>query len=192
MEYRDEQYDLIRAGQAGDEKAIAELVQSHAEAVKSMLTRLCGNRHVAEDLAQDTFVRALLALKHYEFRAPFRAWLYRIAMNLYRDYRRRRMVRTIVSSYHDEKSGGENSIANPYPSDPLQDLERRERHAHLYQALASLPESLRRVIILRDIQELSYEEIAQTLHWRLGTIKSRLFRARKELADLLSDFWEES
>jgi len=192
MEYRDEQYELIKACQAGDEKAIAELVQSHADAVKSMLTRLCGNRHVAEDLTQDTLVRALLALKHYEFRAPFRAWLYRIAMNLYRDYRRRRMVRTIVFSYHDEKSGGEDSIVNPSPSDPLEDLERSERHAQLYQALALLPESLRRVIILRDIQELSYEEIAQTLHWRLGTVKSRLFRARKELAGHLSVYMEES
>ncbi|MBN2356450.1 sigma-70 family RNA polymerase sigma factor [candidate division KSB1 bacterium] len=189
--YKDEYYDLIKASQRGDVKAAGKLVEAHAQAVHDFLFHLCGNRHLTEDLAQDTFLRALTALKHYQFRAPLRAWLFRIAINLYRDQRRRKIVRNIVSSYHDNEQEAENIVSNTSVQTPHAELERKERFAHLYKAMQKLPESLRTVIIMRDLQELSYEEITQVLHWRLGTVKSRLFRARKELAELLSDFWEE-
>lgn len=190
MEYQDEYYHLIKASQRGDEKAMAELVQAHAQAINQYLLNLCGNIHLAEDLAQDTFLRALLALKDYQFRAPFKAWLFRIAINLFRDYRRRKTVRAIVASYNDDFQSGEEGLTIATSSNPHTELERKERFVHLYQALDKLPEYLRNVVILRDLQELTYEEIAKMLQWRIGTVKSRLFRARKELTTLLSDFME--
>lgn len=191
MDFQDDHYDLIKASQQGDMKAVAKLVEAHAQAVHDFLYHLCGNRHLCEDLAQDTFLRALSALENYQFRAPFRAWLFRIALNLYRDHRRRKMVRKIISSYHDDEDEGENLISSAAVASPHTELENRERLEHLHKQLQKLPESLRTVLILRDLQEWSYEEIAQALQWRLGTVKSRLFRARKELAELLSDYWEE-
>lgn len=191
MEFRDEYYDLIIASQRGDVKAVSRLVQAHAQAVHDFLFYLCGNRHLCEDLAQETFLRALTALGNFQFRAPFRAWLFRIAINLFRDHRRRQMVRSIVSSYHNDEKDGENLVSTHPAHTPLGELERKERFDHLHRAMRRLPESLRTVLILRDLQELSYDEIARTLHWRLGTVKSRLFRARKELADSLSYLWEE-
>ncbi len=191
MEFRDEHYDLIKASQRGDARATAELVKAHAQAVHDFLYHLCGDRHLSEDLAQDTFLRALAALGNYEFRAPFRAWLFRIAINLYRDHRRRKIVRKIISSYHDDEDEGQNLVSNASVHSPHTELERKERFEMLHEQMQKLPESLRTVLILRDLQEWSYEEIAKALHWRLGTVKSRLFRARKELAESLSEFWED-
>ena len=91
MVYTDEQHELIVAAQAGDENALARLVQLHASDVYRFLLHLCGNQALAEDLSQETFLRALPAIQKYEFRAPFRAWLFRIAVNLLRDDRRRRL-----------------------------------------------------------------------------------------------------
>lgn len=188
VEYTDEQYDLIKASQAGDEKAMARLVESHASSVFAFLCHLSSDTVLAEDLAQETMLRCLQSLKYYEFRAPFRAWLFRIAVNLFRDHRRRMSVRRWTQSglFDDEQFNLPSSDPGPH-----QQAEQQERSQHLYRALDQLSPQLRTVVILRDIQELSYEEIAQSLKWRMGTVKSRLFRARKELADIMRPFWEE-
>jgi RNA polymerase sigma-70 factor (ECF subfamily) len=188
MDYLDEQYDLIKASQAGDQAAIAELVSRHTQDVYGFLLYLCGDRHLAEDLSQETFLRALQALKKYEFRAPFRAWLFRIAVNLYRDERRRNTVRKPVDS--DISDDETLHLHSPEPG-PDALAERREGSRELHQALAKLPRSLRSLVIMRDLQEMSYAEISESLGWRMGTVKSRLFRARQELAKLLRPFREE-
>lgn len=188
MDYFDEHYELIRAAQKGDRSAVARLVSIHTQELFSFLLYLCGNRTMAEDLTQETFLRALQALKNYQFRAPFRAWLFRIAVNLHRDERRRHLVRKPVEhDVSDEES------MHLYTSDPGPDAvaEHNEQVQALYSALALLPPALRTVIIMRDLQELSYIEIGDALGWRPGTVKSRLFRARKELAARLQPLWEE-
>ncbi len=188
MEYTDDQYELIKASQAGDSKAMASLLEAHAPSVYAFLCHLSNDSVLAEDLAQETMLRCLQSLKYYKFRAPFRAWLFRIAVNLFRDHRRRMTVRKYTRSgnFEDEQY-------HPPSTDPGPHLqaERNERKAVLQQALGELAPNLRMVIIMRDLQELSYEEIAQSLKWRMGTVKSRLFRARKELAEKMRPFWEE-
>ncbi|HOT97272.1 MAG TPA: sigma-70 family RNA polymerase sigma factor [bacterium] len=188
MAYVDEQYELIRAAQDGDRDAVSRLVSIHTRELYSLLLYLCGNRSLAEDLTQETFLRALQALKKYQFRAPFRAWLFRIAVNLYRDERRRHQVRKPVE--HDV-SDEENM--HLYTADPGPDAvaEHNEQVQALHKALALLPRTLRTVVVMRDLQELSYTEIGEALGWPTGTVKSRLFRARKELAALLQPFMEE-
>ncbi len=184
-------HDLVLASQAGDATAISRLIDLHAEAVQGFIFALLGDKHLVEDLAQDTFLRAFLAIKKYEFRAPFRSWLFRIAMNLCRDQLRKRKVRKIMGSFHNPVDEEEIEYIDPQP-DALANLEQKERAALVHNALARLPDPLRQVLVLRDLQEFTYEEIAQLLGWRMGTIKSRLFRARKELAHMLKEYMEEA
>jgi len=178
-----EHYELIRAAQSGDEKAISQLIKLYEGNVHGLIYSIVGFRDVAQDLSQETFLRMLVALPRYEFRAPFRAWLFRIAVNQCRDYLRKKRVRSIVTFLDDNSEHREISDIS---QSPAQDVESRETMDHILKCLSRLPVNLRTVFILRDIQDLSYEEIADTLKWRMGTIKSRLFRARKELALLLS------
>jgi RNA polymerase sigma factor (sigma-70 family) len=184
-------HDLVLASQAGDEAALTKLIDLHAEAVQGFIFALLGDRNLVEDLAQDTFLRAFLAIKKYEFRAPFRSWLFRIAINLCRDQLRKRKVRKIMGSFHTAADEEETEYLDPQP-DALENLEHKERSELVHEALAKLPDPLRQVLILRDLQEYSYEEMAQLLGWRMGTIKSRLFRARKELGQLLKSYMEEA
>jgi RNA polymerase sigma-70 factor, ECF subfamily len=188
MDYLDDQHQLIKASQSGDQKATSALIEIHAPAVYGLLFHLCRDRALAEDLSQETFLRALQSLGKYEFRAPFRAWLFRIAVNLYRDQRRRSTVRKIV----DQDVADEESLhLQSREAGPDLQIEQNERISQVYQALARLPEDLRMVVMMRDLQELSYSEISAALGWRLGTVKSRLFRARQELAELIRPYWED-
>jgi RNA polymerase sigma-70 factor, ECF subfamily len=183
--------DLIKASQAGDNAAMARLINLHADAVHGFIMSMIADRSLVQDLAQETFLRALLAIKKYEFRAPFRSWLFRIAMNLCRDHLRKRKVRTIISSYQGSDRQEDREFRDPQ-LDALQLAVQNERNQALYRALQRLPDALRRVVVLRDLQEFSYDEIAQLLHWNLGTVKSRLFRARRELAKLMEPYLEDS
>jgi RNA polymerase sigma-70 factor (ECF subfamily) len=183
-----EHYELIRAAQTGDEKAISQLITLYESNIHGLIYSIVGFRDVAQDLSQETFLKMLLALPRYEFRAPFHTWLFRIAINLCRDYLRKKRVRSIVSFLEENVTNNEVYDSN---QSPAQDMERSETMNYILKNLSKLPVNLRTVFILRDIQELSYDEIAHTLKWRMGTIKSRLFRARKELALLLSTQFKE-
>lgn len=169
---------------------MTQLINLHSRAVHGFIFSLMGDRALVEDLAQETFLRAFLAVKKYEFRAPFQSWLFRIAVNLCRDHLRKRKVRKIVRSFYNPQDEEEMEFPDKQP-DALQRTLLNERSQVVHQALQQLPEPLRKVIVLRDLQEYSYEEIAQLLHWQMGTVKSRLFRARQELADLLKPYMED-
>lgn len=181
MKGQDENFELIVAAKNGDKQALSELININAESVHSFIYSIVGNWQIVEDLAQETFLRMITAIKNYEFRAPFRAWLFRIAVNLCRDHFRRKKVRNIVSSIIYDSNEEELNLIDE-TQNPARDLESKETIIKIEQAMNSLPESLRMVFVLRDIQEFTYEEIAKTLKWSLGTVKSRLFRARKEIA----------
>ena len=187
----DRNSDLIIASKAGDAKAMEQLIKIHAEAVHSLIYSILGNHALVEDLAQETFLRALMAIKDYEFKAPFRSWLFRIAVNLCRDHFRRTKVRQIVSSFHWHEEAGREHIFIDHSQNPLKSLEQKENTAYVHRAIAKLAPSLRIVLILRDIQDMTYEEISKTLNWRLGTVKTRIFRARRQLAEILRPYWEE-
>ncbi len=183
-------HDLIIASQAGDEQAMTQLINLYSSAVHGFIFSLLGDRFLVEDISQETFLRAFLAIRKYEFRAPFQSWLFRIAINLCRDHLRKRKVRKIVRSLYNPQNEEEIEFPDERP-DALQQTLLNERSNAVHQALQRLPDALRKVIILRDLQEYSYEEIAQLLNWRMGTVKSRLFRARQELAELLKPYLED-
>jgi len=186
-----EHIDLIEASQAGNSQAQEELINIYASAVHNLIFSIVGDRNVVEDLAQETFLRMLISINNYKFQAPFRAWLFRIAINLCRDHFRRKKVRAIVSRFFYNPSTEAEQEFIDHSQNPLKELDRKEKAEILRAAIVELPVSLRTVITLRDLQELSYEEIAQTLDWKMGTVKSRLFRARQELAKKLIPRLEE-
>lgn len=182
---------LIKAGKTGDQNALTRLIDMHASSVHNLIFSILHDNAVVEDLAQETFVRMFLSLHHYQFRAPFRSWLFRIAVNLCRDHLRKKKVRKIITRFQvDDDSGEEQSFVDQQ-QDPTAVLQNSERMQLITNALEKLSESSRVVFVLREMKDLSYEEIAETLNWKIGTVKSRLFRARRELAELLGPHLEE-
>lgn len=142
--------------------------------------RMLGNQQDAEDCAQEAMLRAYRAFDSFRGDAAFSTWIIRIAMNCCNDYLRRQ--KNVLSLDEMQETGFE---ARDASSGPYGQLEDKERMRLLHQALRQLKEEYRRLIVLRDMQGFSYEELAETLNLNLGTVKSRLSRARKELCEIL-------
>jgi len=181
----DDHDKLVAAGKTGDLDAQTKLVEFYSTQVQNLIFSILRDANVVEDLAQETFIRMIQSLPGYESRAPFKAWLFRIAVNLCRDHLRKKKVRRIMHRFEVDPESGEEQQFTDDQLNPLQNAEQSEQMKLIKRALDKIPDASRTVFILREIEQLSYEEIAQTLSWRLGTVKSRLFRARKELAEIL-------
>ncbi len=182
---------LVEASKAGDTAAFGELVRQHQDRVYNVCWRICGNRTDAEDLAQETFVRAFEAIARFDGRARFYTWLFRIAANLAISAgRRERRARTVSLDggprlvHEDEAPAGERlAVETASPQESVMD---REAQALVLSALAELDEEYRVVVTLRDLESLSYEEIAEVLEVPVGTVKSRLHRGRLALRERLA------
>ena len=174
--------DLIACAQQGDRQAFTELVCRHQDSIVSLTYRMCGDLHLAEDAAQEAFVRVWQNLKSYKPQYAFRSWLYRIATNAALDFLRRERPTTELDSL---------SLTHPGAS-PEQSVEENQQAAHVRRAISQLSEPLRVVLILREYQELTYQEIADTLDIPVGTVMSRLNSARVQLRHELLVLLEEA
>jgi RNA polymerase sigma-70 factor (ECF subfamily) len=173
--HRDE--DLIRLCKQGESWAWEYLVTAHQDRILNLAYQFAGNREEARDLAQEIFVRLYLRLDRYEQGRSFRTWFNSLARNLCIDhYRQRRQERRVVPTPVDEFT----KLASSAPA-PDQRVERRERKELLMRAMDTLSEISREAIVLKDLQEMTLEEIAEMLRLPIGTVKSRIFRARIEL-----------
>ena len=178
--------ELIARAKCGDLRAFDQLVLQHQQTVFAVALRMLGSRDEAQDIAQDAFVRAFRGLGSFRQEAKLSTWLVSITMNLCRNRRRwwMRRRRVIVASLDDSGNGDERAlkdeIADLAPSPALL-AERSDQKRVIMAALQTLDEEDRMVIVLRDIQGYAYEEIAEALGWPLGTVKSRLSRARLQL-----------
>jgi len=168
---------LVAAAQAGDEAAFAEIVKRYQRAVYRVVYALTRNASDADDLAQDTFVRAYRALDRFRVGEPLYPWLSRIAVNLAYSLFRTRRRRPEVSIEPLVEAGQQWAAHD----DPAAETADRERSEHLRQSFAGLSPEHQSILVLRVVQDLSYEEIAQALDIPLGTVMSRLSRARAEL-----------
>lgn len=177
--------ELVRRAQAGDTEAFGALVTEHQRFVYNLALRATSNAHEAEDVAQEAFVRAWLALPNFRRQAQFRTWLYRIVTNLCCN--RLPRLRRDLSALSEEDIG-EYSAPVDERTNPAYDVEASEQRAFLHQRIAALPESYRLLVSLRYQDELSYEEIADVLGLPLGTVKTGLFRARAQLREALREF----
>ncbi len=175
--------ERLRAGEAA---AFNRLVEERSSDVYALLYRLTEDPEEARDLTQETFLRAFQSISRFRGEADLRTWLYRIALNQARNrwrwWRRRRREATVSL---DNQDGDGLSIGSRLRdvthADPEQEALARERETMLRAALRSLTRSYREAVILRDIEGLSYEEVAATLSISVGTVKSRLARGRAEL-----------
>lgn len=189
-EQPDEESALIDRSRAGELAAFDQLVLRHQQEVFSVALRMLGNREEAEDIAQDAFVRAYQSLSSFRGDAKFSTWVISITINLCRNRRRWfARHRKLLRKWWDQETAT-STPATPEPTtDPDQAadrlLEAQERNRSLQDALLSLDAPSREVVVLRDIEGHSYEEIASTLRCEVGTVKSRLHRARNRLGSLL-------
>jgi RNA polymerase sigma-70 factor (ECF subfamily) len=184
---------LVQAARGGDSAAAGELIRRHAPGVLTLLTRLLrGDREAALDLAQETFLRAYRNLERFDDSRSFRAWINAIAMNLGLDQlrKRRRRGERVGLSFEDsgEERWGPGSLARE-PQDhreepPQEFFERQEERDLVRRAIDLLPAQHRAVLVLRDLEGLSYEDVARVLACRLGTAKSKINRARLEFRDV--------
>lgn len=169
--------EFVRNAQSGDRNAFSELVRMHARGVFNVVYRMCGDELIAEDAAQETFIRAWQNLSSYRPQTPLRNWLYRIAFNAGMDMLRK------------EKRILPNAIEDMQLTDGQPGLEslvsQQERMQLVQKAILSLPDASRAVLILREYEELSYQDISATLDIPVGTVMSRLNYARKLLKDKL-------
>lgn len=176
---------LVEKSKAGDLEAFGELVALYQRQVYTVAYRFMGNRDDAWDMAQEAFVRAYQAMAGFRGDCSFRTWVYRIAANACRDELRRRQHRP-VASLDEPVFCEEGEIPRQLATgslSPADVVEKRENAAYLQDLITGLAAEFRVVLVMRDVQGFSYEEIARELDISLGTVKSRLSRARKALRD---------
>lgn len=183
---------LVRRAQANDRAAFNEIVLRYKSKVYNYIHRMVPSALDAEDLAQETFVRAYMSIHSFQSRASLNTWLFRIATNLCIDYSRKsKRVGDLMTSWTPEAGADEEELEREIPDvafDPQRLLLNKELGARLDEALRALPEKLRTVVLLHDIEGLPYDEIAAIVGCPLGTIKSRLFNARLALQKRLTPY----
>jgi RNA polymerase sigma-70 factor (ECF subfamily) len=179
--------DLVQKSQEGNEEAYGVLVETYKTKVFNMAYSLTLNREVADDLAQEVFVKAYYALPKFKGKAAFSTWLHQITVNHTKDYLRKSSRMRHVPF---EETKGDLSTRED-------EAEKREREEDLaktkkivHEAIATLPEKYRVILSLRDIQGLPYEEISHVLNVSQGTVDSRLHRARKMLKKKITPFFQ--
>ena len=181
---------MVGAFQAGDKTAFDKLVLKHKDRLFNLCYWFLGDYQEANDAAQEAFIKVYRSLKNFRFESAFSTWLYRIGVNTCRnrlkssEYRQtRRMVR-LDNPGASEDSNAFIEIGDESRS-PLIELEKKERLMLIKKAIDALPTEQKTVVTLRDIEGLSYDEIAHITGFNLGTVKSRLARARLDLRERL-------
>jgi RNA polymerase sigma-70 factor (ECF subfamily) len=181
---------LVRALQRGDAAAFDELVRLHQHKVFGLCVRLLGDRAEAEDVAQEVFLSVFLSIRNFRGESLLSTWLYRVTrnhcLNRLKFLQRRAFARSQPLA-DENASGAAGSAASSLPR-PDQLAEGRQMEALLERAIAELSDEHREVVVLRDLENLSYEEIEVITGLAEGTVKSRLHRARLELARRLAPY----
>lgn len=177
---------LIRRAQRGDADAFEQLLLEHQKNVYNLCYRMAGNPDDAMDLSQETFLRAWRCLDQYQFASAFSTWLYRLCSNICIDFLRRRRRQQTVPLTFEDADGEEQTYAVPDAQPlPEEQVELKLTRETLAAAMAQLLPEHRAVLQLRVVNEMSYEQIADVLDIQIGTVKSRLSRARNQLKKIL-------
>lgn len=184
--------ELVRSYLEGDQKAFEELVVRYETTIINMAYRLLGNRSDASDVCQEVFVLLLRKIGSFRGEAKFSTWLYRVSLNACHDHARRLKRHFSLSESPSEDLP---EIEQRLPDDglhsPEESLERSEIQDVVHEAIARLPYKFKEVIFLHDISDFNYKEVAEILDISLGTVKSRLNRARTRLAKELEEYREQ-
>lgn len=175
--------EAIRRVRAGDADAFGVLVDRYGARIRRLVLGFVRREQDAEDVVQDSFLKAFARLDRFDGRSSFYTWLYRIAANTAMDHNkkvRRRPAPLPLSPWREDEPGPTADPPAPGPS-PVQGAVRAELRERIDAALETLPDMYREVLVLRELEGLSYDDIARVLRVRRGTVESRLFRARERL-----------
>jgi RNA polymerase sigma-70 factor (ECF subfamily) len=179
---------LIQQCRSGDSAVMERLIIKYKDRLYNVILRICGNSYDAAELTQDVFVKIIENLHRFQARSSFYTWAFRIAVNLTLNFCRRQ--KNIEMTSLDAEPGGNSQqakaalrtyLADSTVRDPADIAQSKEQINLIIRAINSLDTDHRAIIILRDIEDMNYEQIAQTLEIELGTVKSRLARARANL-----------
>jgi RNA polymerase sigma-70 factor (ECF subfamily) len=186
--------DLVKQCQTGNTEAFDQLVTRYRTRVFAMIYNMVHNEQDAWDLAQDSFVKAWKSIRRFRGRSSFYTWIYRIVMNVTIDWLRKKQVKGAGAEFNDaiqlkeiEPASRTLPKADPLPHERM---EQSEIRARIDNAIAQLSPEHRAVILMKEIEEMQYHEIAEALGCSIGTVMSRLFYARKKLQNLLKDVYE--
>jgi len=177
----DDDFSLVKRFIDGDESAFAILVQRHKEKVRNIIYLTMNSANSVDDIAQDVFLTVYRNLNNFRFESQFTTWLYRITVNKCKDYMRKIKIRNIFTPIKEAEGKSEDNITP----------ESKDISGIVHTAIGKLPEKLRVPLLLKDIEGMSYQEIAETVQCEIGTVKSRIFRAREGLRNILKPFEEE-
>jgi len=181
VESEDPDFVLIREYNNGNESAFEKLLMLHKEKVRNLIFLTLNDSEFVDDIFQDVFISVYKKLDEFRFESKFTTWLYRITVNKCRDYLRKKRVRSIFVPIQDTHE-------NVHSSGIHQDI---DIPGLVQKAIKRLPEKLKTPLVYRDIDGLSYNEIAELLGCEVGTVKSRIFRARESLKALLEPYQRE-
>jgi RNA polymerase sigma-70 factor, ECF subfamily len=183
--------ELVQRVQLGDKKAFDVLVLKYQQRIVKLITRYVRNQDEALDVAQETFIKAYRALPNFRGDSAFYTWLYRIAINTAKNHLASQGRRPPTSDIDADDA------VQYEPGARLRNYDDPEKLAHrdqvekvIYDTIDALPEDLRTAIVLREMEGLSYEEIAQTMECPIGTVRSRIFRAREAIENSLKPLLE--
>jgi len=168
----------------GNQEAFKEIVERHKLLVLNLCLRFTGNKDDADDLAQEVFIRVYQAASNYEIKAAFTTWLYRITVNHCLNYQRRKKILKFFSLSHGKNSKYQNGVRTPefaINEQPDTEFEKKELQQIVHNAIQSLPENQKTVLILYRYHDLSYKEIANVLDITVSAVESRLHRAKENL-----------
>jgi RNA polymerase sigma-70 factor, ECF subfamily len=177
----DDDFSLIERFIEGDESTFRTLVQRHKDKIRNIIYLTLNSNDAVDDIAQDVLITIYKNLKSFRFQSQFSTWLYRITVNKCKDHLRKVKIRSIFIPIKD---GEEDPVYIP-------SMEHKDISEIVNQAISKLPEKLRLSLLLKDIEGLSYQEIAETVNCEIGTVKSRIFRAREGLRELLKPYEQE-
>jgi RNA polymerase sigma-70 factor (ECF subfamily) len=182
-----EEVEIVKKAVEGDEKAFEFIVKKYQNKVGNLIFKIVGDSSVVDDLTQEVFLKVFESLKDYRFGSAVYTWIYRITVNVCIDeIRRRQRHRTLSLS----EVVSQNPKVEPSYSPVEKSAERKELREIIEKAVSKLPIEYKTALILREFEDLQYEEIAKILKVSVGTVKSRIFRARKLLAEHLKEYRE--
>ncbi len=178
---------LVERVREGDKRAFGLLVEKYRRKVIRLLSRMVRNADDLEDIAQETFIKAYRALPQFRGDAAFYTWLYRIAINTAKNHlvTRGKTMRTVSDQAMNEEDEPDERLMAQDISTPETELLSKQVAIAVNEAVDALPEELRQAITLREIEGMSYEEIAECMNCPIGTVRSRIFRAREAIASKL-------
>ncbi len=187
MSERDADWQLVRRVQHGDKRAFEILVAKYQRKISRLLARMIRDPSDIEDVTQEAFIKAYRALPNFRGESAFYTWLYRIAINTAKNHfaAQGRKAPTVAAGDFEDPDGGDEPFAQPDGDTPESVYQSRQIGLAVNRAIDQLPEELRTAIVLRELEGLSYDEIAAAMNCPVGTVRSRIFRAREAIAQEL-------